>query len=242
MNMFKDKLSNKDLLIGIVITLDSMEIVESVSNLGLDWLFIDMEHSPIGFKDVQRLLMVKSKNCPAFVRVPTNNSEYIKQVLDMGADGIIVPVVNTKEAAEKAINAAKYPPEGERSFGISRAHGYGQNLTEYISSSNEDTNIILQIEHKTGIENLEEILSVKGIDGILIGPGDLSASMGHIGNNNHPDVIDAIKLVKDSCKKKEIPVGIFVPNSEAMKSEEDIQFIAVGTDMMMIANSIKEFI
>ena len=169
--------------IGSWITLAHISIVEVMADAGFDWLCIDIEHSIIDYNDVQLLILaIQSKNIKAFVRVGSNDKLIIKRVLDAGADGIIVPMINTKSEAIKAIEAVKYPPIGKRGVGLARAQKYGFGFDEYKDHIANEIKLIVQIEHVDAINNLEEILSLEHIDGSFIGPYDLSGSVGKPGN------------------------------------------------------------
>jgi len=238
-NIFKNKPA-----IGTLITLDSPEITEILSNSGFDWLFLDMEHGVISTAAVQRLLQSKEKSCPAFVRIPDNNSTWIKKALDTGCEGIIVPQIKNVADVRVAVKAAKYPPVGERSVGIARAQGYGMSFKEYVASANSKVGLILQIEHIDAVKNLDEILKEPGFDGIFIGPYDLSGSMNLLGEVSNNKVQDAIDEVKAKCKAKDVPFGIFVPMAEMVKKEieDGCSFIAIGMDTMFLWNAAKDVV
>lgn len=242
MGRFTQSLQNAPQAIGTIITLDAVETVEAITQAGVDWIFIDAEHAPLSAQSVQRILIAKAKNCHALVRLPKNEASCIHQALDSGADGVIIPQVNTKEEAIAAVTAAKYPPIGMRSVGIARAHGYGQDFSSYVENANAQTDVILQIEHIDSVTNIEEILSTKGVDGIFIGPYDLSASMERTGQVDHPDVLECISHIKEAACKRRIPVGLFAANTAAAKKQPDIDFIAVGTDILFLANAVQTLI
>ena len=238
---FTQRLHEATPLLGTLISLPAPEISEMLSLTGFDWLFIDMEHSTLTLADVQRHLQAIRGNCNGLVRVPKNDAVLIQQALDAGADGVIIPAVNNADEARQAIESATYPPMGTRSVGIGRAHGYGLHFADYVASATETTAVIIQIEHMRAVENLDEILSVPGIDGVFIGPYDLSGSMNRLGEVGHPDVQAAIQTVKTRCLKKGIPVGIFTQNPDTISAEitSGTRFIAVGTDASFIWQSGK---
>jgi len=239
---FIEKLNGGKVSIGTLITLNSPEVAEIFSSCGFDWLFIDMEHGTISISSAQHIIQSMLNECSAVVRIPENSSVWIKKALDIGSDGIIIPLVNTEEDARCAVNSAKYPPLGSRSVGIARAQGYGMNFIEYIKSANNSVALIIQIEHIKAVENLDAILSVDGIDGVLIGPYDLSGSMNKLGEITDDDVQATIKKIKEACQKHSVPYGIFVMNADEArkKVDEGYNFIAVGIDTIFLGSSAKE--
>jgi len=168
----------------------------------------------------------------AVIRVPDDSETWIKQALDTGCDGIIVPHVSTAQQAQAVVERAKYPPMGKRSVGIARAHGYGTSFTEYLGTSNERVALIAQIEDVEGVENIHSILGVEGIDAVFVGPYDLSGSMGILGDLTNPLLTKAIGRVRTACQKSGVPLGIFCPN--AATAQQEISYgatlIAVGSD------------
>jgi 2-dehydro-3-deoxyglucarate aldolase/4-hydroxy-2-oxoheptanedioate aldolase len=178
------------------------------------------------------------------VRVPGNDAIWIKRILDTGCDGILVPMVNTTDEALQVVQSSKYPLEGRRSVGLSRAHKYGPGFKDYVENANRDLVIMIQIEHEEGVKNIDEILKVKGIDSIFIGPYDLSASMGLTGQLGHPDVKAAINLVKDKCRQGGLPYGIFGMSAESLIAEvrDGCTFILCGVDAAILVNSYKDLL
>ena len=158
-----------NLSIGSWITLAHFSIAEIMAKSGFDWLCIDLEHSVIDYYEAEQLIAtIESNGCLPYVRVGANDPNIIKRVLDAGAKGIIVPMVNSKEDAEKAVAAAKYPPAGNRGVGLARAQGYGFDFDKYVGSINDHVKIIAQVEHHEAIENLDKIVSVDGISGTIV--------------------------------------------------------------------------
>jgi 2-dehydro-3-deoxyglucarate aldolase/4-hydroxy-2-oxoheptanedioate aldolase len=241
---FIEKMNAGEPAIGTLVTFENPEVAEILSLCGFDWLFLDMEHGAFSTSAVQHMLQAIKGNCSAIVRVPENSSVWIKKALDTGCDGIIVPLVNNVEEAKKAIAAAKYPPLGTRSVGIARAHGYGMSFAEYISCANENIALIVQIEHIDAVKNIDAILENEGIDGVLIGPYDLSGSMNMLGHVTSEPVQRAISQIKEKCQEKSIPVGIFVMKAEAAQKEIDdgCSFVAVGIDSSLLWNAAKNIL
>ena len=184
----------KKYTLGSWITIGHPSIVEVMSLNNFDWLCIDTEHTVIDYFEIQQLLTIMdAKNIFSYVRVSENNPSVIKRVLDAGAKGIIVPLLNTKDQAIEAVNSTKYPPIGTRGVNkASRAQNYGFGFEEYAKKVNKMTKVIAQIEHINAINNLDEILSVDGIDGTIIGPYDLSASLNLTAKFNEQEFLDVI--------------------------------------------------
>ncbi len=240
----KLKLKENQLTIGSWVTIGHQSIIEIMSTAGFDWLTIDMEHSVIDLPTAQNLIgHIQGKGMDALVRVGKNEEVVIKRILDAGADGVIVPMVNSKEDAIQAINFAKYPPLGKRGVGLARAQNYGIGFEEYKDALENDIIVIAQIEHIDGVKNLRDILSVEGIDGTIIGPYDLSGSMNKPGQFYDQDVIDAIKEVKKVSKEMNKPLGFHIiqPDYELMeeKINDGFNFLAFSLDFLFLGNSAR---
>jgi 2-keto-3-deoxy-L-rhamnonate aldolase RhmA len=231
-------------LAGTLLSISAPQVAEIISNAGFDWVLIDMEHSSISLENVQIALQIMGDKILKIVRVPGNDEVWIKRILDTGCDGILVPMVNSAAEAIKVVQSSKYPVEGKRSVGLSRAHKYGPGFKEYVENANRDLVIMIQIEHSEGVRNIDEILKVKGIDSVFIGPYDLSASMGLTGQLSHPEVISAISLIKNKCRKAGIPYGIFGMTAEPMVSElkDGCTFLLCGVDAAVLLNSYNDLL
>ena len=236
---FKQKLQSGKPVFGPLITLPSAETAEIIALVGFDWLFIDCEHGNIDAADVQRILQAVGKKCHCIARTPLNDEIWIKRLLDTGVEGIIVPQVNSAAEAERAVSFCKYPPEGKRSVGLARAHGYGAGFKDYVESANQDISVIIQVEHIEAVKNIESIVKVPGVDCIFIGPYDLSTSMGMTGKVQSPEVQEAIHKVVEVCHKQGMPMGIFGVTAEAVLPwvEKGFRLIASSTDTMMLGSS-----
>lgn len=239
---FKKKLIEKDLLLGTILTLPSTEIVEIVCQAGLDWLFIDLEHSALSIREAQLMLQVAGPEIPGLIRVPSHDETWMKKALDSGAAGIIVPQVNSVADTERAVQLCRYPPGGARSVGIARAQGYGDKFQEYVASANRDIAIVIQIEHIDAVANIDKIIAVPGIDSLFVGPYDLSASMGKTGLTTDPDVQAAISKVKKAATRANLPLGIFGPTAETVQPyiQDGYTLIAVGIDTLLVGKAVKE--
>ncbi len=210
-NPLKKILSEKRQTYGSWLTIPHLLIPEIMAKSGFDWLVIDMEHSPIGIIQAEEMVrIINLCELPAMVRVGENNPNLIKRVMDSGASGVIVPMVNSKEQARQAVSAVKYPPSGKRGVGLARAHGYGTLFDDYKRWVEKESSVIAQIEHIEAVENITEILSVDGVDGFIVGPYDLSASLGVSGQFDHPAMLDALKMIKNAINKENKPDGFHV--------------------------------
>jgi 2-dehydro-3-deoxyglucarate aldolase len=235
--------------IGSWITINNPSIAEIMADAGFDWLCIDLEHTIIDYTETQQLILaIQSKGLRAFVRVGENNARIIKRVLDAGADGIIVPSVNSALEAQKAVNSVKYPPAGKRGVGLARAQGYGFDFEYYRDIKSKEITLIVQIEHIDAIKELDLIIQTKGVDGTFIGPYDLSGSLGKPGEWNEPEVQKAINVYEEIAKKHKKLIGFHVTPPDYSLVNEKIKkgynFIAFGFDAMflgtMVRNQLKE--
>lgn len=234
----------KKVSIGSWITLNNTSIAEIMADAGFDWLCIDLEHSVIDYTEAQQLIIaIQSKGIKAFVRVGENNVRIIKRILDAGADGIIVPSVNSALQAKQAVDSLKYPPFGKRGVGLSRAQGYGFGFDHYRDFVSKDIKLIVQIEHIDAIQDLELILQIEGIDGTFIGPYDLSGSLGKPGKWSEPDVIQALSKYEETVKKFDKWVGFHViqPDIKLVKEKIDkgYNFIAFSLDVLFLGTLVR---
>ena len=230
--------------LGSWITLNNSSVAEIMADAGFDWLCIDLEHTTIDYNEAQQLILaIQSKGLKAFVRVGENNPRIIKRVLDAGADGIIVPMVNSKQDALRAVDSVKYPPKGKRGVGLSRAQGYGFNFEKYRDQISKKIILIAQIEHIDAVNNLKEIIETDGIDGTFIGPYDLSGSLGKPGEYNDPNVKIAIKKYESIALNYDKLVGYHsVPvdyNLVLEKKSKGYNFIAFSFDAFFLGESIR---
>ena len=230
---------NKHASIGSWITIPHPAIAEIMAKSGFDWLVIDMEHSPIGISETEELIrVIHLCGLPVLVRVGENNSNLIKRVMDSGASGVIVPMVNKKEQARQAVEAVKYPPAGQRGVGLARAQGYGTLFEEYQGWVVKESTVIVQIEHIQAVENIDAILSIDGVDGFIVGPYDLSASLGIPGEFNHPAMLEALETITDVINKGTKHSGFHVvqPDVDAAlaKLQEGYSFLAFGVAFLFI--------
>ncbi len=243
--ILKKKLEQCELTIGSWLSWGFSPMTEVMAKAGFDWLVIDMEHTAIDYFEAHQMVQtIDLAGCVPLVRVGDNNPLIIKRVLDSGAQGIIVPMVNNAEEANRAVEAAYYPPIGKRGVGLSRAQGYGTEFQSYYQTSQNQTIIIAQIEHVDAVDNIESILAVDGVDGFIIGPYDLSGSLKQPGNFEHPDVRAALSRVQDVMRFSKKPGGYHVVHQQQdellNRIEEGYHFIAYGDDMVIFADKVRK--
>ncbi|MBS0497668.1 MAG: 2,4-dihydroxyhept-2-ene-1,7-dioic acid aldolase [Proteobacteria bacterium] len=233
----KSRLDRSELTIGSWVTLGHPSIAEIMASAGFDWLVLDMEHSVLELGEVQMIIQVlDAKQCPAIVRLTSNHPDQIKRVMDAGATGIMVPMIKSAADAKAAVDGVYYPPRGQRGVGLSRAQGYGASFQAYRQWLEENAVIVVMIEHVDAVKAIDEILAVPGIDAYIIGPYDLSGSMGRPGDLNHPDVQAAIAQVLEAGRRAQKPGGIHViePDPQALQ-----QRIAAGFNFLGYALDIR---
>jgi len=235
---FRSRLRSGERLFAPLMTLNSPAVAELMAEAGFDWLFIDAEHSTLDTSQMQSLLQAAAPT-PCVIRLTSGDDVPIKKALDIGAAGIIVPQVNSAEHARRIVQSAKYAPTGQRGLGIARAHRYGLKVREYMQSANDGTAVIVQAEHRDAVADIEAIVRVEGVDGVLIGPYDLSASLGVPGAVDHRDVRDAIERVRTACQAAGIPIGIFGLTAEAVRPYIDKGFtmIVAGVDTVLLGTA-----
>lgn len=241
-NRIKAMLAAGDVAVGGWVTIEHPTVAEIMASVGFDWLLIDCEHGPAGVSGAQVLLQAMSgSQAVPFIRVADNDPALIKRALDIGAMGVVIPLVNDRASAERAVKAAKYPPQGIRGMGMARAQGYGLNCMDYYAHANEEIMVIVQIEHADAVTNIEDIASVPGIDMFFLGPVDLSGSYGQpaVGRDMPLQVTQAIDRVIAVAKKAGIPLGAWVPNTEVanMRRAQGFQFLGVSIDNLLLANA-----
>lgn len=231
--------------IGSWITLAHPAIAEILANAGFDWLAVDLEHSVITIREAEELIrVIELSGAVPLVRLTANDPAQIKRVMDAGAHGIIVPMVNSRAEAEAAVAAVHYPPRGRRGVGLARAQGYGTRFEAYRQWLAHEAVTIVQIEHIDAVDQLESILTVEGVDGYLIGPYDLSASLGHPGQFGHPSVVKALKTVRQVARRLRVPGGVHViqPDiEEAVRRIRDgFTFVAYSLDMLLLGAASRQ--
>jgi 2-dehydro-3-deoxyglucarate aldolase len=237
--LIKFKLQQKKITIGSWITIGDTAIAEILANAGFDWLVIDLEHSCMDLQIASNLIQViELSGVCSLVRITSNDSNQIKRVMDAGASGIIVPSVNSKLEAVRAVEATRYAPEGNRGVGLGRAQGYGAKFKEYLEWQIKNPIVVVMIENKQALPHLEEILTTSGVDAFLIGPYDLSCSLGIPGKFDDPIFIEALNFILATGKKVGCPTGIHVVEPDLTELDKAIKsgfnFIAYGVDIRML--------
>jgi len=235
MSTTKQKLKNGQTALGAWNMIPHPNVAEIMAGEGFDWICVDMEHTAHDLQTLENICRaVRGSGKDLLVRLPSCDDVAAKKALDCGADGIIVPCVCTKEEAEKAVAIAKYPPQGIRGASLARCTDFGRNFHGYFNEHNDKVIVVIMLEHIKAVANIDEILSVPGIDATFIGPYDLSSSMNLAGQLDNPDVLAAQKTLLEACIRHGIPPGFhIVPNDPpqvAKRIEMGFRFIALGLD------------
>jgi len=215
-------------------------IAEAIGCAGFDWGVVDMEHTPIDLMNLVHMLqaLAGTKTTP-IVRVPWNDTVGIKRVLDAGAQTLLIPFVQNAEEARAAVAACRYPPEGIRGLaGMSRASRFGT-TPNFAGTANRSISVIVQLETVQAIAQVDEIAAVEGVDALFVGPGDLSATMGHVGQLTHPDVIERTRHAVQRAKAASKPIGTVggTPEVVALYREIGFDFIAIASDLGLLMRS-----
>jgi len=242
----KEKMRRGEASLGSWMSMGHESIAEILAMAGYEWVVVETEHTAIDVSEVLRLLIaIEQRGAIPLVRLAWNDPIQAKAVLDSGAAGVLVPMVNTKAEAELAVRMTKYPPLGFRGVGLARAHGYGPDFEKYVKHANDDTLLMVIIEHKDAVANIDEILSVPGIDGTFIGPYDLSMSLGLPGQLDHPECVAAKRRVLEATLAHGLVPGIHLvhPDKAAAECSQAIadgyRFIALGTDILFLGDSAR---
>ena len=239
-NRLKEMLKNGRVAIGTFIQIGHPDITEMLSQVGFDWLLLDGEHSPFGIETMQMMLqaMGKTKTIP-IIRTPWNDPVFIKRALDIGAYGLLIPLISSKQEAEDAVRAMQYPPIGIRGVGPRRASRYFLDFRQYTATADKELLTIVQIETKQAFDNISEILSVEGVDAYFVGPVDLSAALGHMGEADHQEVEEAIGKIMIAGKKAQKIGGIYAlgVKDTQKRIEQGFQLISLGSDSDLLMGS-----
>jgi 4-hydroxy-2-oxoheptanedioate aldolase len=237
-NHFKHAIAAGQLQIGLWSSLCSNIAVEVIASSGFDWLLLDTEHSPNEIPDLLTQLQATGRGTATpIVRPAWNDMVLLKRVLDLGAQSVLVPYVQNPEEAKRAVQAVRYPPAGVRGVAVaSRASNYGR-IPNYLKNANSEICLLVQVETRSSLDQLEAIAKVEGVDGVFIGPSDLAASLGHIGHPQHAEVQAALEDAARRLKAVGKPAGILTPNEEEARRYIGwgYTFVAVGADLGLLA-------
>jgi 2-dehydro-3-deoxyglucarate aldolase len=238
-NNLKSRLRSRDLIFGSWVSFAHPSITEIFASHNFDFLAIDMEHGTINLEQAQRIIAASQYYKVACLPRPVSHSnDWIKPLLESGADGLIAPMVNSSEELHELLNDVKYPPLGKRSFGINRAQGYGKDFDDYVSNWNKTSIFIAQIESKSAVDSIEKIVSNPDLDGIMVGPYDLSGSLGVPGQKFHPLVREAESKVIKACKERGISCGTQLSdfNKSSVQAALDMgyTFIIASSDLFVL--------
>lgn len=251
-NKIRRKLASGEAVMGIMIQeLSSPFIVYTLANAGFDFVYVDMEHGRFGLESTIDLLQVlRLSPVTPFVRVPDNQYHFIARLMDAGAEGVMIPRVENREQVEAALQALRYPPIGQRGLAVARGHNdyRRQNSLEFAEQANRENMLIVQIESTTAVEKVDEIVSTPGVDVALVGPGDLSLSLGITLKMDNPKMVDAIEKVVASCQKHKVEVGLHVGDLNALGywNKKGIHLLSGSADLdvlldgcMQLGNSMR---
>jgi 4-hydroxy-2-oxoheptanedioate aldolase len=237
---FREALAAADRpLVGLWVCSGSPLVAELCAGAGLDWLLIDAEHSPNGLESILgQLQAVRGYPVQAVVRPPANDTVLLKQYLDLGVQDLLIPMVNSRVEAESAVAAVRYPPHGVRGVGSALARASRWNrIPDYLARASETISVTVQIETEAAVAAVEEILAVDGVDAIFVGPSDLAASMGLLGQQEHPEVRAAVEHCLTAAKTAGKPAGVnaFNPGTAHHYLDNGADFILVGADVALLA-------
>ena len=237
LNRFKAALGGGARLAGLWSQLASPTVVEILAHAGADWLLVDMEHGPSDYADVlHQLMAANGAPTPVLVRAPGHDPVLLKRLLDLGCESLLIPMVDSREEAERLAAAVRYPPLGFRGLaGSVRAAAYGRDV-DYARQAAAQTCLMVQIESPRAVDAAAEIAAVDGVDALFVGPGDLSAGMGHLGDPRHPEVAAAIARVLAAGAAAGKPVGIFALDADdaLRRFDEGFRFVSVATDSHLV--------
>ena len=230
---------------GAWVTIGNPDVSDILQGLPFDWLVFDTEHSPIGAETVSHMIQVlDEEKVSPLVRVGANDQYLIKMALDMGAHGVVVPLVNTREDAEVAVSYCKYPPVGVRGVAPRKAADYGLSAAEYLRKANEETLLLVQVETKKALENLDAILGVKGVDVAFVGPTDLTMSLGFLDDRSNPRILEEMRGVVEKCQEYGKIPGIMALTADEAKRDASMgfRFISLASDVRHLMEGARGFL
>ena len=244
-NAVKAALARGEAQVGTWLSLCSPFVARYMARVGFPWLTVDVEHSPVNWESAALMFaQIADAGCLPLARVPSNSHENIKRALDNGAAGIVVPMVNTREEAERAVAATRYPPEGNRSVGGSLHYmNFDASPAEYYARASDEILVVLQTEHVQAVENATEICSVPGVDAIFIGPNDLLQSMNKTPamETDDPEFVAALETLRETAQRHGVAPGLHTASVEAVKRREaeGWRFIALGSDLKFLSSGAR---
>lgn len=241
-NTLKAALARGEMQIGLWLGLASGAVAELAAGAGFDWCLIDAEHGPNTLPTIQaQLQAIAGRGAAPVVRVPVGEDWVIKQVLDLGVQSVLVPMVDTADQARAAVRATRYPPDGVRGMGaaLARASDYGR-TTDYVSSANDQICVMVQAESAAAVRNIDAIAAVSGVDCVFVGPADLSADMGFPGNPGHPEVVAAIEhlIARTRAAGKAAGIIVFDPAQFAGCVRLGVTFLGTGGDATVLSRAL----
>ncbi|HIF58122.1 MAG TPA: 4-hydroxy-2-oxovalerate aldolase [Rhodospirillales bacterium] len=235
----KQKLRNRERLFAGWVSYAHPSVTETFARAGFDLMFIDMEHSTISIEQGQRIIAAsQAEGVPCIPRPVSHSNDYLKPLLESGADGLLIQMVETPEQVQALIRDVKYPPVGQRTYGVNRAQAYGFDFDEYIQNWNATSTFMLQIESVKGVENIDQLLAFDEVDGVMIGPLDISGSLGVPGQTTHPLVIEASRKVIKACERHGKSCGTQVAdaNPASVNALFDLgyNYAILGSDLFVL--------
>jgi 2-dehydro-3-deoxyglucarate aldolase/4-hydroxy-2-oxoheptanedioate aldolase len=244
---FRERLRAGAVCLGTAVSFTDPAVSEALAGAGLDFLWIDMEHGALGIEAVQAHVMASQlAGATPLVRVPWNDPVLIKPVLDAGAEGIIVPLIRTAADARQAVAACRYPPDGVRGFGPRRPSAFGRHGgPAFCQAANQHVMVIPQVEHIDAVRNLDDILQTPGVEAVLIGPNDLSGSMGLTAQPAHPEVVQAVETVIAKARARGVFVGIGLGGGadDVLRwLRKGVQWAGVGADFLYLTRGIDDVV
>ncbi len=245
MHFLRRKLLNREIAVGTWIQIGHPAIAEILGRLPFDWIATDCGRTDITISEFGAIARGLNGRGPApLVRVAQNDTLAIRQALDLGAQGVIVPLVNSGEEARRAVAAAKFPPQGVRGYAYTRSNEYGTDFEAYANGANDDICVVVMVEGRDAVTSIDEILAVDGVDGVFIGPYDLSGSYGVPGQVEHAHVVSAQCRVVEACDRagKSAGLHLVTPTAEAVRAalQSGFTFVALGMDTVFLQRSAQE--
>ncbi len=243
MNPLRPRLKAGQTTFGMWVTVESRNVTEAAVKLGLDWVVIEMEHGHLDWGDViEHIRVADGSNTAAIVRVAESRRETIQRALDLGADGLIVPMVNSAEEVTQIFRWGRYPPKGVRGVGGERCVKWGLEFQEYLRQANAETLLIPLLETRGAVENFDAILAVEGLEAIFFGPADMSASYGHLGEWEGGHVADTILNMCQTAASKQIRSGVLARSGEeaVKRRDQGFRMIGLGADINLMLRSLQQ--